>query len=86
MPLAIEQLEKDPFAEGDCHPCDLLVNVLRVEAKFWLTNRGQRDQVDLIAKKAISLFASMEDLDCSIVIKEVEQAFGQFQRNRPAGP
>jgi hypothetical protein len=35
MPLAIEQLERDPLIAGDFYPGDLLANVLRVESGFW---------------------------------------------------
>lgn len=39
IPLAIEHLQKDIFAEGDYYPGDLLNNVLSVETKFWTANR-----------------------------------------------
>lgn len=34
IPLALERLEDDPFAEGAYYPCDLLVSVLRAEVRF----------------------------------------------------
>ncbi|GAB3931343.1 contact-dependent growth inhibition system immunity protein [Larkinella terrae] len=39
IPLAIEKLNKNPFAEGDYYPGDLLQSVLNVDLNFWLTNR-----------------------------------------------
>jgi hypothetical protein len=39
IPLAIEKLTKNPFAEGDYYPGDLLQSVLNVDLDFWLTNR-----------------------------------------------
>ncbi|MFC5412984.1 contact-dependent growth inhibition system immunity protein [Larkinella bovis] len=39
IPLAIERLNKNPFAEGDYYPGDLLQSVLNVDLSFWLTNR-----------------------------------------------
>ncbi|HET9109950.1 MAG TPA: contact-dependent growth inhibition system immunity protein [Ktedonobacterales bacterium] len=35
MPLAIEQLQRDPLVAGDFYPGDLLRAVLRVESGFW---------------------------------------------------
>lgn len=35
IPLAIEQLRKDIFVEGDCFPGDLLKNLLSVDKIFW---------------------------------------------------
>jgi hypothetical protein len=39
IPLAIEKLNKNLFAEGDYYPGDLLQSVLQVDLNFWLTNR-----------------------------------------------
>lgn len=35
LPLALDVLEQDPWAEGDYYPGDLLASVLRVERGFW---------------------------------------------------
>lgn len=35
IPLAIEQLQRDPFVAGDFYPGDLLAAVLLVEFSFW---------------------------------------------------
>ena len=35
MPLAVEWLEREPLAEGDYYPGDLLTAVLRIEGAFW---------------------------------------------------
>ena len=35
VPLALEKLEADPFAEGDFYAGDLLLAVLRVKPEFW---------------------------------------------------
>jgi hypothetical protein len=35
LPLALEELGKDPFARGDFYRGDLLENVLKVPDEFW---------------------------------------------------
>ena len=40
VPLAIEKLEEDIFAEGDFYEGDLLRNVLAIDASFWKQNRA----------------------------------------------
>ena len=35
LPVAIEELQKDLFAEGDFYPGDLLPSVLHIESEFW---------------------------------------------------
>ena len=39
IPLALETLTKNPFAEGEYYPGDLFQSVLNVDLNFWLTNR-----------------------------------------------
>ncbi|KAA9353234.1 contact-dependent growth inhibition system immunity protein [Larkinella humicola] len=39
IPMALERLTKNPFAEGEFYPGDLFQSVLNVDLNFWLTNR-----------------------------------------------
>ncbi len=38
VPIAIEILEKNPFAEGNFYKGDLLFNITKISAEFWLEN------------------------------------------------
>lgn len=48
IPLAIEQLQRDPLVEGDFCPGDLLAAVLRVESGFWQEQPHSRKAVQEI--------------------------------------
>jgi len=50
LPLAIETLTNDLFAEGDMYEGDLLKNVLDVDAKFWDDNKSYWQQLNDIIK------------------------------------
>lgn len=50
MPLAIETLTDNLFAEGDMYEGDLLKNVLDVDTKFWDDNKNYWQQVYEIIK------------------------------------
>lgn len=50
MPLAIETLTNDLFAEGDMYEGDLLKNVLDVDTKFWDDNKNYWQQLNEIIK------------------------------------
>ena len=52
VPLAIEHLERNPFAEGDFYPGDLLANVLGVEREFWVHRPELRQRMKAIAERA----------------------------------
>ena len=39
LPLALEVLQENPFAEGDYYPGDLLSMVMKVEPSFWQTHQ-----------------------------------------------
>src|SRR5260370_34592955 len=59
VPMALEQLQEDPFAEGAYFPGDLLVSVLRAQAQFWQAHPDLREQAAAVAVRAISLFPTM---------------------------
>ncbi len=81
MPLALERLHADPFAEGAYYPCDLLVSVLGGETHFWRRHPEWREQIVAIAQRAIALFPTVPDLACEMVTRAVTTAYEQFQRN-----
>jgi contact-dependent growth inhibition (CDI) system CdiI-like immunity protein len=45
VPIAIDVLEENPLAEGDCYPGDLLEAVLGVDKQYWRVNRDQWEAV-----------------------------------------
>lgn len=56
VPLAIEKLKEDIFVEGDFYPCDLLSNVLNIDAVFWRKNiTAWKDINKLISDKTEEL-------------------------------
>lgn len=46
IPLAIEHLRSDLFAEGDFFPGDLLKEVLSVDKRFWLVNKSYWEEIN----------------------------------------
>jgi len=72
VPLALEVLTDDLFAEGDMHPGDLLTNVLKIDEKFWRDNKHywlslrdmlagkmeelREDKMDTAAQKFCAIF------------------------------
>jgi hypothetical protein len=41
VPRALDLLERNPLAEGDYYPGDLLHAVLQVDVEYWRANRAQ---------------------------------------------
>lgn len=54
LPLAIEVLEKEPLAEGDFYPGDLLSSVLTLPKEEWV-------QYSMLHKKAKSIVESLKE-------------------------
>lgn len=50
MPLAIETLTDNLFAEGDYYEGDLLKTVLEVDTKFWYDNKDYWQQLNELIK------------------------------------
>ncbi|TCO62995.1 contact-dependent growth inhibition system immunity protein [Actinocrispum wychmicini] len=48
VPRALAELDEDPLLEGDYHPGDVLVAVLKVPPTYWSTNPSQRATLNRI--------------------------------------
>ena len=48
IPLALDEIEQNPLAEGDFYPGDLLVSVLRVDLSFWRGHREWRARLERV--------------------------------------
>ena len=58
--LAVEMLERDPFAQGDDYSGDLLCAVLGVDLKFWSTHRDLLRRIDAVLAVVGARLASDE--------------------------
>ncbi len=71
VPLALEALEREPLAQGDYYPGDLLGSVLGVAGEFWAREWEWRDRVHAILA---GLARAPEEL---------EEAVTAFRRGTP---
>jgi len=53
MPLAIEELELNIFAEGDMYPGDLIRSISNIDSNYWKENREQKYKVLSLIKESI---------------------------------
>ena len=60
IPLAIETLTNNLFAEGDMYEGDLLKNVLDLDTKFWDDNKNYWQQLNEIIKDRRHEIAKMK--------------------------
>jgi hypothetical protein len=84
VPLALERLGDDPFAEGAYYPGDLLVSVLGAEALFWQGHSELREHVVAIADRAIALFPTKPDVASKTVTRTVQRAYLEFRERQNA--
>jgi len=68
LPLALEELRKDPFAEGDMYVGDLLMTVLR-EAKT------PKAELKRIVATAIARLGELDDVDREELEPRLRQAY-----------
>jgi hypothetical protein len=83
VPLALERIEQNPFAEGAFYPGDLLVSLLTAEAQFWQAHLNLREQLMTIAERAISLFPEVPEAATDTVAEAINAAFTEFKKQRP---
>jgi len=58
IPLAVEKLQTDLFAEGDLYPGDLLASVLKIDPSFWHKNQELWVEInELIKTRKVEVIA-----------------------------
>ena len=80
LPLALEILRLNPFAEGACYAGDLLVNVLGVSEGFWKQNRDWQTEFVSIGKRAVELCNNSPEIAAGTIPKVIRQSVEDFQR------
>jgi hypothetical protein len=77
LPLALDRLEDDPFAEGDFYPGDLLMSVLGVSLAFWEQHPDLRQRMDAIIETAkAQIGARVKDKEIKATLTAKLNAFG----------
>lgn len=54
LPLAVQVLLRDPLAEGDYYPGDLLANVLRLPDSAWASLRAERKRLGTVLAELVA--------------------------------
>ncbi len=80
IPLAIERLRDDPFAEGDFYHGDLLQNVLRADSRFLVNHPDYRRAITEIVLRAFSSLQSLEESERECTEKVLRDAQDIFER------
>jgi hypothetical protein len=75
VPLAIEKLEQNPLAERNHYSGDWLVNVLRVEPKFWSKFPTLKAKVIQITDEAFEIHSITK-----IEFESIREAYNFFLR------
>jgi hypothetical protein len=55
MPLALERLMRDPVAQGDFYPGDLLIAVLRTDKSYWSTHPDAVQSLNDVRRRLIDI-------------------------------
>jgi hypothetical protein len=77
LPLALDRLEDDPFAQGDFYHGDLLNSVLGVSLAFWEQHPDLRQRMDAIIETAkAQIGARVEDKEIKATLTAELNAFG----------
>jgi hypothetical protein len=82
VPLALERLRADPYAEGDFYPGDLLVNVLRSDAEFWRRNQELKRQLVAIVERAIEVPETHAANEDETEVRDICQAYAEFKKQQ----
>ncbi|QDU47758.1 contact-dependent growth inhibition system immunity protein [Gimesia panareensis] len=73
VPLALELLEKDPLADGDCYSGDLLNAVLAVPEAFWKLHTDKCDVLRRVIVKAKTMLTELDETEASALRNDLKQ-------------
>jgi hypothetical protein len=74
VPLAVERLEEEPLAAGDCYPGDLLQAVLRAGEGFWANHPDSFQRVRKLVSRVKDLLPTLDEIDRSTVLELLTEA------------
>ena len=75
IPLALETLERDPLAEGDYYPGDLLRNVLRAMDKEFPIAKEHESRIKVICATALEKLNLEEDDELNLEMKKLVKGY-----------
>jgi CDI immunity proteins len=85
VPLALERLQSNQFAEGAYYPCDLLVSVLSSDAKYSQNHPELREPLIVLTERTILTFQIQPRQASKTGARAVNCAFDEFRkRHLPA--
>ena len=84
VPLALERLQAEPYAEGDFYPGDLLVGVLHSDAQFWRRRQELRQQLVALTERAIGSAMILPVNADETERKYIVQAYDEFKKRLTA--
>jgi hypothetical protein len=76
VPIALNHLEKHPFAAGDYYPGDLLRNVATISQEFWSSRPELRDQLNRALNRALERIHKIDTVP--ELAPELRSAFQQL--------
>jgi len=82
VPLALERLQAEPYAQGDSYPGDLLVNVLGSDVGFWRRRSELRQQLVAIAERAIGTSKTLPANADETEVGYIAEAYAEFKRQQ----
>ncbi len=65
IPLAVEQLEADPLAEGRYYPCDLLAAVVSIDRAFWPSHPDSAQRIGQVIQRVRRLQPTLDEITAS---------------------
>jgi hypothetical protein len=82
VPLALQQLRKNPLAEGDFYPGDLLKSMLTVDPICWREHPEWRAEVGQIASRTLTRLHSLrpgDDHYSDVVLESLTEGWKIFE-------
>jgi hypothetical protein len=74
VPMTLDHLEKEPLAEGDFYPGDLLTAVLEIDETFWIGDQDSLHRVLRIISQIREALSSLDEPNSQTVQRVLQKA------------
>ncbi len=84
VPVALEVVERDPYAESQAFPAEITVALLNVPTEFWIAHEDLRNRLQRVYERVEATKDDQHEAWIEIILPVVREAYARFRGELPS--
>ena len=84
VPLALEVVEKDPYAESQAFPAEVTVALLNIPIEFWIAHKDLRNRLQCVYERVEATKDDQDEAWIEVILPVVREAYARFRGELPS--